>query len=456
MTSSLTQLAYVAAAVLFIVGLKRMSHPRTAVQGNVLGITGMVLSILLALASGELDHHWLVGIGLFVGTAIGVGFALTVKMTEMPQMVALFNGFGGAASVLVAAAALLHDKADTVSSQTAVGISGVIGAITFWGSVVAFGKLQELDLFKKPIDFPYRQPTTIGLACLMLLLTALLGLGTGHWLFIPTVILASAIGVLLVNPIGGADMPVVIALLNSYSGLAAAATGFVISNHVLVISGSLVGASGIILTRLMCKAMNRSLPNVLFGDMAAGDNTGDEDIYDNVQITTADNVALMLEAAQRVVFVPGYGMAVAQAQHAVRNLSKLLEAQQTSVEYAIHPVAGRMPGHMNVLLAEADVPYDQLIEMDQINPMMDNVDVAIVLGANDVVNPVARTDPQSPIAGMPIIDVDQARIVIVIKRSLSPGFAGIPNPLFANSNTWMLFGDGQQAILDITTAITDG
>ena len=251
-------------------------------------------------------------------------------------------------------------------------------------------------------------------------------------------------------------MPVVIALLNSYSGLAAAATGFVISNHVLVISGSLVGASGIILTRLMCKAMNRSLTNVLFGVMATGDNTGDEDIYDNVQITTADNVALMLEAAQRVVFVPGYGMAVAQAQHAVRNLSKLLEAQQTSVEYAIHPVAGRMPGHMNVLLAEADVPYDQLIEMDQINPMMDNVDVAIVLGANDVVNPVARTDPQSPIAGMPIIDVDQARIVIVIKRSLSPGFAGIPNPLFANSNTWMLFGDGQQAILDITTAITDG
>ena len=456
MTSSLTQLAYVAAAVLFIVGLKRMSHPRTAVQGNVLGITGMVLSILLALASGELDHHWLVGIGRFVGTAIGVGFALTVKMTEMPQMVALFNGFGGAASVLVATAALLHDKADTVSSQTAVGISGVIGAITFWGSVVAFGKLQELDLFKKPIDFPYRQPTTIGLACLMLLLTTLLGLGTGHWLFVPTVILASAIGVLLVNPIGGADMPVVIALLNSYSGLAAAATGFVISNHVLVISGSLVGASGIILTRLMCKAMNRSLPNVLFGVMAAGDNTGDEDIYDNVQITTADNVALMLEAAQRVVFVPGYGMAVAQAQHAVRNLSKLLEAQQTSVEYAIHPVAGRMPGHMNVLLAEADVPYDQLIEMDQINPMMDNVDVAIVLGANDVVNPVARTAPQSPIAGMPIIDVDQARIVIVIKRSLSPGFAGIPNPLFANSNTWMLFGDGQQAILDITTAITDG
>ena len=456
MTSSLTQLAYVAAAVLFIVGLKRMSHPRTAVQGNVLGITGMGLSILLALASGQLEHHWLVGIGLFVGTAIGVGFALTVKMTEMPQMVALFNGFGGAASVLVAAAALLHDKADTVSSRTAVGISGVIGAITFWGSLVAFGKLQELDLFKKPIAFPYKQPTTIGIACLMLLLTILLGLGTGHWLFIPTVILASAIGVLLVNPIGGADMPVVIALLNSYSGLAAAATGFVISNHVLVISGSLVGASGIILTRLMCKAMNRSLTNVLFGVMATGDNTGDEDIYDNVQITTADNVALMLEAAQRVVFVPGYGMAVAQAQHAVRNLSKLLEAQQTSVEYAIHPVAGRMPGHMNVLLAEADVPYDQLIEMDQINPMMDNVDVAIVLGANDVVNPLARTDPQSPIAGMPIIDVDQARIVIVIKRSLSPGFAGIPNPLFANSNTWMLFGDGQQAVLDITTAITDG
>ncbi|MEE3371593.1 MAG: NAD(P)(+) transhydrogenase (Re/Si-specific) subunit beta [Planctomycetota bacterium] len=456
MTSSLTQLAYVVAAVLFIVGLKRMSHPRTAVQGNVVGITGMGLAILLALTSGQLEHHWLIGIGLLVGTAIGIGFALTVKMTDMPQMVALFNGFGGAASVLVAAAALLHDKADTVSSRTAVGISGVIGAITFWGSLVAFGKLQELDLFKKPIDFPYKQPVTIGIACLMLLLTVLLGLGSGHWLFVPTVLLASAIGILLVNPIGGADMPVVIALLNSYSGLAAAATGFVINNHVLVISGSLVGASGIILTRLMCKAMNRSLSNVLFGVMATGNNDGDDDIYENVQITTADNVALMLEAAQRIVFVPGYGMAVAQAQHAVRNLSKILEAQQTTVEYAIHPVAGRMPGHMNVLLAEADVPYDQLIEMDQINPTMDNVDVAIVLGANDVVNPVARTDPQSPIAGMPIIDVDQARIVIVIKRSLSAGFAGIPNPLFANSNTWMLFGDGQQAVLDITTAITDG
>ena len=455
MTSSLTQVAYVAAAVLFIVGLKRMSHPRTAVQGNVLGIAGMGLAILLALVSSQLEHHWLIGIGLLTGAAVGIGFALTVKMTDMPQMVALFNGFGGAASVLVAAAALLHGTADTVSSQTAVGVSGVIGAITFWGSLVAFGKLQELDLFNKPIEFPYKQPVTIGIACLMLLMVILLGLGNS-WLFVPIVLLASAIGVILVNPIGGADMPVVIALLNSYSGLAAAATGFVISNHVLVISGSLVGASGIILTRLMCKAMNRSLPNVLFGLMATGKERDDGDIYENVQITTADNVALMLEAAQRVVFVPGYGMAVAQAQHAVRNLAKLLEAQQTSVEYAIHPVAGRMPGHMNVLLAEADVPYEQLIEMDQMNPTMDNVDVAIVLGANDVVNPVARTDPQSPIAGMPIIDVDKARIVIVIKRSLSPGFAGIPNPLFVNSNTWMLFGDGQQAVLDITTAITDG
>jgi len=259
-----------------------------------------------------------------------------------------------------------------------------------------------------------------------------------------------------VNPIGGADMPVVIALLNSYSGLAAAATGFVIDNNVLIIAGSLVGASGIVLTQLMCKAMNRSLFNVLFGVMGTSSSSDEtDDFYADVRTTSADEVAMILETASRVVFVPGYGMAVAQAQHAVRNLGVMLEEKGVTVEYAIHPVAGRMPGHMNVLLAEADVEYEQLKEMDAINLTMETVDVAIVIGANDVVNPVARTDPKSPIAGMPVIDVDKARTVIVIKRSLSPGFAGIPNPLFAMENTLMLFGDGQQAILDIVTAIKE-
>jgi NAD(P) transhydrogenase subunit beta len=287
-------------------------------------------------------------------------------------------------------------------------------------------------------------------------------LGLSVWLagqpsvdtYLAVVLFSSILGVLLVNPIGGADMPVVIALLNSYSGLAAAATGFVIDNNVLIIAGSLVGASGVILTRIMCKAMNRSLTNVLFGVMEGGSLAANADeIYATVRSTSAEDVAMLLESAQRVVFVPGYGMAVAQAQHAVRDLANLMRARGTEVEYAIHPVAGRMPGHMNVLLAEADVPYEQLKEMDDINPTMETVDVAIVIGANDVVNPVARTDPQSPIAGMPIIDVDKARTVIVVKRSLSPGFAGIPNPLFAAENALMFYGDGKQAVLEIVSAM---
>jgi NAD(P) transhydrogenase subunit beta len=268
-------------------------------------------------------------------------------------------------------------------------------------------------------------------------------------------LVASVLGLGLVNPIGGADMPVVIALLNSYSGLAAAATGFVIDNNVLIISGSLVGASGIILSQLMCKAMNRSLVNVLFGSMETGSSTGPDDVYANVRSTSADDVAMILDGAQRVVFVPGYGMAVAQAQHAVRDLANFLESHGTTVEYAIHPVAGRMPGHMNVLLAEADVSYEKLKEMDDINPTMGTVDVAIVIGANDTVNPLSRTDPKCPIAGMPIIDVDKARTVVVIKRSLSPGFAGIPNPLFAADNTLMDFADGKKAIMDLVHAIKE-
>ncbi len=472
---TLSNLLYLVAAILFIFGLKNMAHPRTAVRGNLLGATGMLVAVAGAFVSmyggGAQVGITFILIGIVAGAGVGGVFAYRVQMTQMPQLVALFNGFGGGASVFVAGAELLHKNPTTVDVAVAIGMSGLIGAITFFGSLVAFGKLQELDFFKKSIEVPYHHVVNGFLALLVLIFLAGLVYNCGptqndagpEWsyasvfFYVVLVLFASALGFLLVNPIGGADMPVVIALLNSYSGLAAAATGFVLPNNVLIISGSLVGASGIILTTLMCKAMNRSLVNVLFGSMGGGAAVGDVDeIYANVRSTSADDVAMILETAQRVVFVPGYGMAVAQAQHAVRDLGNLLEEKGATVEYAIHPVAGRMPGHMNVLLAEADVDYEKLKEMDHINPTMETVDVAVIIGANDVVNPVARTDPQSPIAGMPIIDVDKARTVIVIKRSLSPGFAGIPNPLFAADNTLMLFGDGQQAVLDIVTAIKEG
>ena len=448
------KLSYLVAAALFIFGLKYMAHPRTAVRGNKLGATGMLLAVLVTLM--ETQSWGLIIFGLLVGSAAGWYLATKVEMTQMPQLVALFNGLGGAASTFVAGAELLKTGNETTDVLIATAASGLIGAVTFWGSLIAFGKLMELKQLKQPLSFPYQKLVNAGLAVLLLVLTLIFVSGA-QWMYVPIVIVASVLGLLLVAPIGGADMPVVIALLNSYSGLAAAATGFVIDNNVLIIAGSLVGASGLILTQIMCKAMNRSLTNVLFGVMDGGSSIGDVDeIYKNVRSTSADDVAMILDTAQRVVFVPGYGMAVAQAQHAVRDLSNLLEANGADVEYAIHPVAGRMPGHMNVLLAEADISYDKLIEMDNINPTMDTVDVAIVIGANDVVNPVAKTDPESPIAGMPIIDVDRARTVIVIKRSLSPGFAGIPNPLFAADNTLMLFGDGKKAILEIVAAIKEG
>ena len=450
MDAPLARIIYVLASALFIFGLKMMSHPRTAVRGNLIGALGMALAIGTALF-GRVSYTWIIA-GVAVGAAIGLLLALRTRIESMPQMVALLNGFGGFASVFVAGGALLGDIM-TWDSLLATGASGLIGAVTFSGSIIAWAKLEELKSFKQPFNIPYLQLINAGLAVLILLLTALLA--RGHtWLYVPICLLSFGLGVLLVNPIGGADMPVVIALLNSYSGLAAAATGFVINNDVLIISGSLVGASGIILSNIMCKAMNRSLLNVLFGGSSVASRAADTDsIYANVRNTTADDIAMILDTAQRVVFIPGYGMAVAQAQRAVRDLGKLLEDRGAVVEYAIHPVAGRMPGHMNVLLAEADVDYEKLKEMDEINPTMDSVDVAIVIGANDVVNPAARTDPQSPIAGMPIIDADKARTVIVIKRSLSPGFANIPNPLFAKDNTLMFFADGQKGVLDIVSAM---
>ncbi len=456
MSQTVIKLSYLVASICFIVGLKYMSHPRTAVRGNRVAALGMALAFVVTLFQPTVAGFYLVAGGVLVGSAVGIFLARAVAMTQMPQLVAMFNGFGGGASVLVAGAELMRSQDCITSSLIAATASGIIGGVTLLGSLVAYGKLEELKLFKKSLLLPGHQLVNLVLAVIVILLAVLcVRTGGNVGLYLLMSLMACVLGVLLTTPIGGADMPVVIALLNSYSGLAAAATGFVINNNVLIISGALVGASGVILTQIMCRAMNRSLLNVLFGGLGQVSKAGsiDDEIYANVRSTSAEEVAMLLDVAQRVVFVPGYGMAVAQAQHAVRDLANRIMKNGTTVEYAIHPVAGRMPGHMNVLLAEADVPYDQLLEMDKINPTMDTVDVAIVIGANDVINPVARTDPQSPIAGMPIIDVDKARTVVVIKRSLSPGFAGIPNPLFAAENTLLYFADGKKAVMDILAAM---
>ncbi len=455
-------IGYLIASVLFIFGLKGLTHPRTAVRGNLLGATGMLLAVVLTLINQKILSYEMILVGLIIGGAIGAVLAIKIQMTEMPELVALFNGFGGAASVLVAGAALVESSVGVdvpmVQLTVATAASGLIGAVTFWGSLVAFGKLKGL-VNENAVLFTGQQVINATLALIALALASWVVVDPtsiiAYWLLVAV---ASILGVLLVIPIGGADMPVVVALLNSYSGLAAAATGFVLSNNILIITGSLVGASGLILTQIMCKAMNRSLTNVLFGVLAPtgdGGATADEVYTGRVKSASPEEVALLFDAARRVAIVPGYGMAVSQAQHPVASLAGILESRGIQVDYAIHPVAGRMPGHMNVLLAEADVPYESLMDMDEINPSIDQVDVALVIGANDVVNPLARTDPSSPIAGMPIIDVDKAKTVVIIKRSLSPGFAGIPNPLFALDNSLMLFGDGKKMVQDIITALKD-
>ena len=468
-------LAYLVSAVLFIVGLKGLTKPRTAVRGNLLSAAAMLIAVVVTLFDQSVMGYGLIITGIVIGSGIGAVLAIKIEMTAMPQLVALFNGFGGLASVLVAGAELwvlgghISAKAAgnavevaTIEGANAILVSGLlaglIGAVTFTGSLVAFAKLQELKSFKKPFDYPMKQQINLilGLAIIGLFVLGIMNPGSfAPYFFL--VVVALVLGVTLVNPIGGADMPVVIALLNSYSGLAATATGFVLDNSVLIIAGSLVGASGIILTQIMCKAMNRSLTNVLFGVMeASGESATADEVYGGkIKSTSGEEVAMLFDSAQRVVIVPGYGMAVAQAQHAVRDLTNLLESMGIEVEFAIHPVAGRMPGHMNVLLAEAEIPYEQLKEMDEVNPTFAQTDVTLVIGANDVVNPVARTDPKSPIAGMPILDVDKSRTVVVIKRSLSPGFAGIPNPLFAADNCLMFFGDGKKAILDLINALKE-
>jgi H+-translocating NAD(P) transhydrogenase subunit beta len=456
-------IAYLVAAALFIVGLKRLGSPRTARSGNVLGSLGMLVAVVATLVHWEIvTYTWIVA-GMVLGGTAGAVLARTVRMTAMPQMVALLNGFGGGASALVAGDEYLRFAAGAVAAplnvQATIMLSVLIGGVTFSGSFIAFGKLQEL-ITGRAVTFPFQKTLTAVLLGGLVLLAAYLVLSSPALdLYLILALGAIALGVLLVIPIGGADMPVVIALLNSYSGLAAAMTGFALQNNVLIISGALVGASGLILTKIMCQAMNRSLGNVLFGAFgAAAAGPAAEATADGrtVRDVTSEDAAILLSYARSVIFVPGYGLAVSQAQHQVRELADQLTAKGVDVKYAIHPVAGRMPGHMNVLLAEANVPYPQLVEMEQINSEFERTDVAVVIGANDVVNPAARSDSTSPIFGMPILDVDRARNVIVLKRSMNPGFAGIENALFFNDNTRMLFGDARKSLTELVQAVKAG
>ena len=452
-------LAYLAAAVCFVCGLKMLSSPETARRGNALSAVGMLVAVVATLLSESvLDFRW-IAVAALAGTVVGTLAARFVAMTAMPEMVALLNGFGGAASLLIGAAALFPASGETsatsaVSAFTAatVFLSVMIGGVTFSGSMVAWGKLAERLPSGALLFVGQRFINGVVLGALLVCgVLFVLAPQPGSPYFIAVLALALALGVMAVVPIGGADMPVVISLLNSYSGLAACAAGFAINNNVLIVSGSLVGAAGIVLTNIMCKAMNRSLTDVLFSGFGAVKFASE--VEGEVRPINAEDASLILEAASAVAFVPGYGMAVAQAQHVVRELGQLLEENGCEVSYAIHPVAGRMPGHMNVLLAEANVPYDQLVEMDDINPRMANVDVAVVIGANDVVNPSARRDDASPIYGMPIINVDHARTVFVLKRSMASGFAGVGNPLFFGANTRMLFGDAKASVSALISSL---
>ena len=455
------QFAYLAAAVLFILGLRNLSSARTAPLGNAMAAVGMFIAIVATLIQQQVVSYEVILAGVVIGSAIGAALALRIEMTNMPQMVALLNGFGGLASVCVASAELLgYVRRGEIPQDVvpyAIGLGALIGGVTFTGSLIAFAKLQEL-MRGAPITFPGQKVLTgllflgaLALGALVILQPTEAGL---PW-YAGLVAVAFLLGVLLVIAIGGADMPVVISLLNSYSGLAACATGFVLSNSGLVISGALVGASGIVLTKIMCDAMNRSLLNVLFGGVGVDSGGAGAGPEGTARGYTPDDAAIIFSSARSVIVVPGYGMAVAQAQHAVRELFDLLIEKGIEVQFAIHPVAGRMPGHMNVLLAEADIPYEHLLEMDEINPRFPETDVALVIGANDVVNPAARTETGSPIYGMPILDVDRAQHVFVIKRSMNPGFAGVQNPLFFHDNTMMIFGDAKGTVLGLVEAIRE-
>jgi NAD(P) transhydrogenase subunit beta len=454
--NTLVTVLYIVAFGMFIYGLMGLTGPKTAVRGNQIAAVGMGVALIATLLVPGMSNWVLIVIGVVIGTLLGVPSARQVKMTAMPQMVALFNGVGGGAVALIAWVEFRDDPGYASHPGyfvVASLFSVIVGSISFWGSLIAYGKLQEIIPGK-----------SIGLGRLQIVLNVLLLVaaialaivigtgGTSEWLIVGILLIAAVLGVMVVLPIGGADMPVVISLLNAFTGLSAAATGLALSNTAMIVAGMIVGASGSILTDQMAKAMNRSIPSVIAGGFGGSGTAvgGGEDGDKTVKATSAADAAIQMAYADQVVVVPGYGMAVAQAQHAVKDMAKLLEAKGVTVKYAIHPVAGRMPGHMNVLLAEADVPYDQLKEMDDINDEFARTDVALVIGANDVTNPAARNDPSSPIHGMPILNVDQAHHIIVLKRSMNSGFAGIDNPLFYDDKTSMLFGDAKKSVSEVT------
>jgi NAD(P) transhydrogenase subunit beta len=449
--------AYIVAFALFIVGLRRLSHPTTARQGNAIAAVGMAIAVAATLLKEEVGDYGLIALGIAIGTAIGVPAARSVKMTAMPQMVALFNGVGGGAVALISYVEFREAGGD-LPTETIVPIvfAAIVGSVSFWGSNIAFGKLQEL-LPGRPIMLPgQRVVNGVLLAAAVGCAVAVAAGSESEALFLALLVAAAILGNMVVLPIGGADMPVVISLLNAFTGLSAAAAGMALDNTALIVAGMLVGASGSILTNLMAKAMNRSIPAIVAGGFGGGGTVAATAAGEDgraARSTSADDVAIQLAYASRVVIVPGYGMAVAQAQHAVRELADELGKRGVDVKYAIHPVAGRMPGHMNVLLAEADVPYDALKEMDEINTDFPHTDVSLVIGANDVTNPAARDVKESPIYGMPILDVDRSGSVIVLKRSMNTGFAGIDNPLFYLENTAMLFGDAKESISNVLAQV---
>ncbi|CCQ73499.1 NAD(P)(+) transhydrogenase (Re/Si-specific) subunit beta [Magnetospira sp. QH-2] len=460
---NITGFAYLASSVLFILALRGLSSPETARKGNLFGIIGMIIAVVTTLIQPGIISYWMIIVGMLIGGSAGTVIALRIQMTALPQLVAAFHSLVGLAAVLVAAAALYNPEAYGIGiagqihagSLVEMSLGTAIGAITFSGSLIAFAKLQGL-MSGNPIVFKGQHALNALLAVVMVVLVIWFSSEEAYEAFWLLALLAFILGFLIIVPIGGADMPVVVSMLNSYSGWAACGIGFTLSNMALIVTGALVGSSGAILSYIMCKGMNRSIFNVLlggFGGDSAGGGAAGRDPSKTAKSGSADDAAFIMANASKVIIVPGYGMAVAQAQHAVREMADLLKKEGVEVAYAIHPVAGRMPGHMNVLLAEANIPYDEVFELEEINHEFSTADVAYVIGANDVTNPTAKTDPQSPIAGMPILDVDKAGTVLFVKRSLSAGYAGVDNPLFYDDGTMMLFGDAKKMTEEIAQAL---
>jgi len=460
-------LLYLIASVLFILALKGLSSPETARRGNAFGVAGMVLAVITTLAMPNVGNYGLILFAIMIGGIIGTSVARKIAMTAMPQLVAAFHSLVGLAAVLIAAAALWSPESYSIGTSGSIhkgslfemSLGAVVGAITFTGSIIAFAKLQGI-MSGKPLRFAGQNMINAGLGAFIILLIFMFCFSEAHTLFILMVLAAFALGVLLIVPIGGADMPVVVSMLNSYSGWAASGIGFTLGNPLLIITGALVGASGAILSYIMCKAMNRSIINVIFGGFgsssaSAGANSASEASDKPIKSGSAEDAAFLLKNASSVIIVPGYGMAVAQAQHALREMAEVLEKEGVKVRYAIHPVAGRMPGHMNVLLAEANVPYDNVVELEEINNDFQTTDVAYVIGANDVTNPAAKNDPNSPIFGMPVLDVGAAKTVIFVKRGMASGYAGIENELFYQDNTMMLFGDAKKVTEGLVKALKE-